>query len=213
MSNSSLPILYSFRRCPYAMRARLAIAAAGIDIEHREVDLRNKPIELIKISPKATVPVIQLSDTTTIEESLDIMYWALQQNDPNDWLQHKAESLVLIQKNDDEFKPLLDRYKYSVGYPERSQTEYRNDSLPWLNMLNERIKQQGFLMSSQPSLADIAIFPFIRQFAFVDKNWFKNSPYQHLNQWLDQFLDMPLFAQIMIKHPIWQASNNDTLRP
>jgi glutathione S-transferase len=213
MNNSTLsskqtpPILYSFRRCPYAMRARLAIAYANVAVELREVELRNKPQAMLLISPKGTVPVLQLGNGKVLDESLDIMLWALQQNDPEHWL--KAASLndaqALIRGNDESFKYFLDRYKYADRYPAYSELYYRQQAELFLVDLEGLLTQRAYLCGEHFSLADAAILPFIRQFCAVDPAWFKDSPYPALRQWLNQFLASSLFKQVMTKHPCWQA--------
>ncbi len=215
MMNSSHPILYSFRRCPYAMRARLAIANSTISVELREVVLRNKPQQLLDISAKGTVPVLLLPDGTVIDESLDIMYWALAQNDPDNWLANDLTEDIkqLIQDNDGEFKYYLDRYKYADRYPEQHETYYREQAEQFLIGLENRLSQHRFLCSDNISLADMAIFPFIRQFANVNTDWFQSSGYNHLKLWLKQHIESELFISIMDKYPAWQADNEVLLFP
>ena len=206
-TKQTLPILYSFRRCPYAMRARLAIAYAEVAVELREVELRNKPQAMLLISPKATVPVLQLEDGKVLDESLDIMLWALQQNDPEHWL--RAASLdhaqALIRGNDESFKYYLDRYKYADRYPAYSELYYRQQGELFLADLESLLTQSVFLCGEQFSLADAAILPFIRQFCAVDPAWFKVSPYPALRQWLSHFLASSLFERVMTKYPYWQT--------
>jgi len=192
-----LPILYSFRRCPYAIRARLALAYAGIAVEIREVALKNKPEQMLAISPKGTVPVLQLPDGRVLEESLDIMYWALAQHDPEHWLAFDTEAETLIEWNDGDFKYSLDRYKYADRYPEFSQAYYRQQTEPFLIELESRLQHSPYLCGDYFSLADAAIFPFIRQFSNVDVDWFKSSPYRALNNWLDAALTTELFKSVM----------------
>ena len=203
-----LAILYSFRRCPYAMRARLAIAYADVAVELREVELRNKPQAMLLISPKATVPVLQLENGRVLDESLDIMLWALQQNDPEHWL--KAAGLdhakALIRGNDERFKYYLDRYKYADRYPAYSELYYRQQGELFLADLESLLTQSAYLCGEYFSLADAAILPFIRQFCAVEPAWFKASPYPALRQWLKHFLASLLFEQVMTKYPYWQAS-------
>ena len=198
-----LPILYTFRRCPYAMRARLALAYAGIEVEYREIELRNKPQAMLDVSPKGTVPVLQLESGQVIDESLDIMCWALNQHDPEGWLTHQTQALALIDENDTTFKVWLDKYKYADRFPEHSQTYYREQGGIFLQQLETLLKEHTFLLANQPTLADCAIFPFMRQFAFVDKPWFDQSPYPKLQTWLNFHLKSELFEEIMVKRPIW----------
>jgi len=197
------PILYTFRRCPYAMRARLALTYAGVQLEHREVALKNKPQVMLDVSPKGTVPVLVLENDEIIDESLDIMFWALQQSDPENWQQHKKETLILVEENDNTFKPWLDRYKYADRFPEQTQSFYRTQGELFLQKLEEQLLQFTFLFDNQPTLADFAIFPFVRQFAFVDKAWFNQSAYPKLQKWLNIHLQSPLFEKIMVKRPVW----------
>jgi glutathione S-transferase len=209
----SVPVLYSFRRCPYAMRARLAIKNAAIKVELREVVLRNKPEQLFAISAKATVPVLQLSDTCIIDESVDIMTWALSCNDTDHWLQEEKTATIfqLIKDNDGEFKYFLDRYKYADRYPEHDALFYRQQGEDFLMECESRLAEHSFLCGSTLSLADMAIFPFIRQFAHVDLNWFQSSQYTHLNQWLSNHLQSALFISIMHKYPAWHVDDDATL--
>ena len=207
--NKQLSILYSFRRCPYAMRARLAIANSGITMELREVVLRSKPQQLLDISPKGTVPVLELADGRIIDESLDIMMWALSVNDGDAWLSNgSAEDIRhLIQWNDGEFKYYLDRYKYADRYPEHNEQYYREKAEFFLTDLEKRLSKQAFLCSEKCSLADMAIFPFIRQFANVNAEWFVSSAYKNLNQWLYKHTESTLFISIMDKYPAWKPEN------
>lgn len=186
------------------MRARMAIWAAHIAVEVREISLREKPAHLLQISPKGTVPVLQLVDGTVIEQSLDIMRWALAQQDPQGWLQAAPEAVdALISLNDGAFKHALDRYKYPERYPALSQLEYRAQGEGFLQTLETALTQHAFLLGEQVSLADVAIFPFIRQFVAVDAAWFAHSPYPQLRAWLAGWLDSALFAQIMQKFPTY----------
>lgn len=207
--NPNIPVLYSFRRCPYAMRARMAVKKAEINIELREVLLRNKPPQLLAISAKATVPVLQLPNGTIIDESLDIMHWALTQNDPDNCLQKEIakDILQLIQWNDGEFKYYLDRYKYADRYPEHDEIFYRIKGEVFLIELEKRLTQNRFLCSNSFSLADMAIFPFIRQFTHVHLDWFQDSEYSNLKRWLFNQIESPLFVSIMEKYPSWQAGD------
>ncbi len=196
---SNLPILYSFRRCPYAIRARMALFYAGIAVEIREVDLKAKPAHLLEISPKGTVPVLYLTNDVVLEESLIIMNWALNQTDPEHWLLASEELEVeeLIKWNDGDFKFYLDRYKYADRYPEFSQDYYRDQASGFLIELNERLTRNRYLCGQQISIADVAIFPFIRQFASVDMVWWQHAPFQVVNNWLQGFVESELFALVM----------------
>jgi len=203
---ASSAILYSFRRCPYAMRARLAIKCSQLQVELREVVLRDKPPEMLRISPKATVPVLLLADGRIIDESWDIVHWATQQQDPSQLRgnqQRIDQANQLIKQNDNEFKQWLDRYKYADRHPEFPAEYYRSQAEPFLSALDQRLSQHEFLLDQQPSLADIGIFPFIRQFAHVDLDWFQQCPYPHLQRWFNHYLSSELFTSIMNKYQPW----------
>ncbi len=192
-------ILYSFRRCPYAIRARMAMAYAGIACELRELLLRDKPADMLKHSPKGTVPVLITATGQVIDESLEVMLWALQQHDPQDWLATLDNSLPLIHSHDTDFKPLLDRYKYADRHPQLTATEHQQMTLPFIAALDQRLSGHSYLVNEQVSVADVALFPFIRQYAMVDKNWFDQLPYPYLQRWLDAWLNSELFAAVMPK--------------
>jgi glutathione S-transferase len=207
-TDSSLPVLYSFRRCPYAIRARMAIAASEIRVALREVALREKPQELLAASPKGTVPVLVLPQGEVIEESLEVMDWALSLNDPQGWLLLEDEARrqyakKLIEENDSFFKPTLDGYKYPEQHPDRSAMAHREQGEIFLEKLNHRLTEADYLVGPRASLADIAIFPFVRQFAQVDRDWFDEARYQRLKIWLDAFVDSELFRRVMIKVDPW----------
>lgn len=205
---NALPILYSFRRCPYAMRARMAIAASGIQVELREVVLKNKPQELLDISAKATVPVLLTTDNTVIDESLDIMRWTLKQSDPDNWLRNINNEFIA--NNDGEFKHWLDRYKYADRYPEQSEQYYQQQGERTLLILEKQLTITAYLSGDNISFTDIAIFPFIRQFAHADLDWFDQSPYPKLRQWLNALIENTLFQNIMYKYPAWQSDQKET---
>lgn len=204
---NTLPLLYSFRRCPYAIRARLALAVSEVKYEHCEVVLRDKPKSMLEASPKGTVPVLVLSNNRVIDESLDIMLWALAQNDPQQWLpgqalgpdSNSASIMDLIKQNDFEFKPWLDRYKYADRYPENSVEYYRKKAEVFIARLESCLLDQPFLFGSSVTLADMAIAPFIRQFAHVDKAWFFTSQYISVITWLNDFLESKPFVLTMRK--------------
>ena len=203
-----LPVLYSFRRCPYAMRARLALHFAQQAVEHREVVLKDMPQQMIDISPKATVPVMQLPDGTVIDESLDIALWALEQQDPSNLLGSLAQlsdMLSLINDNDNDFKSWLDQYKYADRYPEQTPEYYREQGELFLEKLENRLSHHPYLFGVEIRLADIAIMPFVRQFAHVDKKWFDAADYPFLQNWLQSWLASDSFEGIMHKHPKWSA--------
>ena len=200
-----LPILYSYRRCPFAIRARMALKYAGVTAEIREISLKSKPAELLAISSKGTVPVLVWQDAFSstlqmLDQSIDIMYWALQQQDLDGWI--IAEPLLgqeLIAENDTSFKEALDKYKYAVRFPEYSSFIYRAQAEIFLNKLECCLVYSTFLVSEQISLADIAIFPFVRQFAGVDKDWFEVAPYPNLRAWLNKLVSSDLFKSVMKK--------------
>ncbi|WAR46878.1 glutathione S-transferase [Methylomonas rapida] len=208
-----LPILYSFRRCPYAMRARLVIAYAGIAVELREVQLKNKPQAMLEASPKGTVPVLVLPSSEVIDESLDIMSWALGLNDPDHWLETQSQAQSLIRRNDGEFKYYLDRYKYADRYPEHPIEYYRTHGELFLAELEQRLERNACLSGPRFGLADAAIAPFIRQFAAVDRDWFASSAYPALRGWLQNFLDSPLLAQAMHTYQPWSKNDEAVLFP
>lgn len=214
---TALPILYSFRRCPYAMRARLGIHHSGMPVELREVVLRDKPACMLKYSPKGEVPVLVLPDGTVLEESLDIIHWALANNDPGQWLATDSDLLQqatsLIKENDTSFKHNLDRYKYPERYPDEQGPDYRAGGEVFLQKLEQCLSQHHYLLSEHISIADITIMPFIRQFAHTDKDWFDQAPYPHLQQWLAGFLESELFLSVMKKYPAWQPDDEVVLFP
>ncbi len=199
-----LPILYTFRRCPYAMRARLAIHYSGIELEQRDILLKDKPQAMLEASPKGTVPVLVLPNGEVIDESRDIILWALQ---PGHELlgsqQQQVAAEGLLDQCDNDFKPELDKYKYWVGYPEASQMDYRLRAEVFLQQLEERLTQHDYLLGERLSLADIGSYPFIRQFANVDFEWFEQSPYPNVRQWLEGLINSEAFIAIMKKRPIW----------
>ena len=202
------PVLYSFRRCPYAIRARMTLAYSGQTVELREVVLKNKPPEMLNISAKGTVPVLQLTDGTVIDESLDIMQWALSKSDPDNWLnQTNGTAPDWIKTNDTEFKHWLDRYKYADRYPEATMADYRQQAMQFITQLDSQLAQTPYLSGNQISLADVAVFPFIRQFAHVDYGWFEQQPYPHLQRWLRDWLNSALFTSVMDKYPAWQTDD------
>lgn len=212
MARKELPILYSFRRCPYAIRARLAIVYANIDVELREILLKDKPLSMLAVSAKGTVPILQPPNEQVIDESLNILHWALAINDPDNWrlndsLSLQQQALELVAVNDGEFKAQLDRYKYADRFPENPMQVYRDTACIHLLKLENLLNNNRYLLGPHISWADIAIFPFIRQFAAVDRSWFDQSPYPRLKIWLGNFLNSPLFRQCMLKHSPWQAGD------
>ena len=192
-------LLYSFRRCPYAMRARLALRYSGVPVRIVEVSLKAKPAEMLALSPKGTVPVLSV-DGRVIEESLEIMQWALAQNDPQDWLlQGDPAVLALIAENDQGFKHHLNRYKYAERYPEQPMEHYRAEGEVFLQKLEGLLAEQDYLLASHLTLADAALAPFVRQFAHVDRVWFAGTSYKRLQVWLERLLESPLFIAVMAK--------------
>ena len=195
------PKLFTYRRCPYAIRSRLALYQAGIDYESIEISLKDKPSDFLALSPKGTVPVLVQSDGKVIEESLEIMLWALNISDPEHWiLKGNDLSQKLIFENDFHFKKNLDKYKYADRFPEHSKEYYRAQCEIFLNILDEKLKFKLYLIEDRISLADIAIFPFIRQFFLVDVNWFLDSKYDALKKWLRGLIDSHIFKEVMKKN-------------
>ncbi|NIZ01992.1 glutathione S-transferase [Thalassospira lucentensis] len=214
-SQQDRPVLYSFRRCPYAMRARMALLAAQIDVELREVVLRDKPQSMIDASPKATVPVLILPDGSVIDESLEIMVWALAENDPNEWLTPESgtldDMLSLIAQNDGPFKHHLDRYKYHTRYENADPAEHRRDAEKILNRLDGRLAVGKYLFGTRPALADFAIAPFVRQFANTDKDAFDAMPFVHVQRWLSDFLASSYFERAMTKYDQWHDGDTPVI--
>ena len=209
---TTLPILWSFRRCPYAMRARLAIQSSGHQVQLQEILLKDKPAPFLAASPKGTVPVLQDGDTV-IEESRDVMLWALTRNDPEGWLEMPDAGFALIDENDGPFKAALDHTKYAVRFPDRDETEERAKAMIFLAKLNERLSQTAFLIGPKRTLADMAILPFVRQFANTDRAWFDAQGLNPLSRWLDGFLTSDRFRAIMTKYPPWQVGQDQVLFP
>ena len=192
-------LLYSFRRCPYAMRARLALRYSGVAVRIVEVSLKAKPAEMLALSPKGTVPVLSVAGEV-IDESLAIMQWALARHDPDDWLlQGDPSVLALIAENDSTFKHHLNRYKYAERYPEQPMEHYRTQGEVFLQKLEGLLAENGYLLADHLSLADMALAPFVRQFAHVDREWFACTQYHRLQTWLQRFLESPLFVAVMAK--------------
>ncbi|WP_077342194.1 glutathione S-transferase [Pseudocolwellia agarivorans] len=209
-NHSDLPILYSLRNCPYAMRARIAIFKAKQTVLLRDLVLSNKPPEMIAVSPKGTVPVIVLpnENNRVIEESLDVMLWALHETDPNNLLLRERESaltemLALIHTFDHEFKTAIEAYKCAKRYKETNVVECRQACEGFIQTLEQRLTNSAFLMGPKESLADIALLPFIRQFARIERQWYLQSPYPKVRQWLNSYLQSPMFTKVMAKYPLW----------
>ncbi|MFT5548836.1 MAG: glutathione S-transferase [Candidatus Azotimanducaceae bacterium] len=186
------------------MRARMALLHCGIKPELREVKLSDMPQALLTLSPKATVPVLQLSEGRVIDESLDIMRWALSIADPSHWLENSHVSDQLIEQSDNYFKPLLDKYKYADRHPELSELKHRQNAETFLNLLEKRLHLHLYLVDDQIRFADIAIFPFIRQFVGVEPNWFIQSDYNLVKRWLNTLIESNEFKTIMHKYSVWQ---------
>jgi len=207
MPDPAAPILYTFRRCPYAMRARLALSVAQLDIRVREVVLRDKPVAMLKASPKGTVPVLVLPNGEVVDESLDVMRWALAEADPKGWLSaDAAETDALIAQNDGPFKRALDRYKYPNRYEDEGvdPVENRDAGLAILESLSEQIADHGGqLFGPAPTLADMAIFPFVRQFAHIDLDWWETAAPGPVKTWLAGHKDSARFRAIMAKYQQW----------
>ncbi|MCL4162097.1 UNVERIFIED_CONTAM: hypothetical protein GTU68_043346 [Idotea baltica] len=197
------------------MRARMALYYAGVTCELREVVLKNKPQEMLAVSAKGTVPVLLLKEQV-IDESLDVMRWALQQNDPDEWSDVNLDD-SLIARNDDYFKFYLDRYKYFDRYPEKDQEYYLQQACVFINELETAIaisnEGSAWLNGDSLSSVDVAVFPFVRQFAFVDKNVFNQLPYPKVQQWLALLLDSDLFQSVMLKYPAWQDGQQTVFFP
>ena len=222
-----LPILYSLQHCPYAMRARLGLLMARQQVMLRAVTTKNKPVEMLAISPKGTIPVLMLPDTTVIDESLDIMLWALQQNDPED-LQHKDQPddlpamLELIRRNDKDFKPQLEIYKKSKRFHLETEIEERQKCEVFIAELERRLANNkssaegskseagdGCFIGQKPGLIDFALLPFVRQFSRVNRAWFINAPYPNLRAWLDRHQQSRVYSKAMAKYPLWLDSYDE----
>ena len=208
-SKNNLPILYSFRRCPYAMRARMAIHISGQKCELREVLLRDKPPSMLQYSAKGTVPVLILQDGKVIDESLDVIDWALNINDPDDWQRSKDKEKTkeLIKINDGEFKYHLDRYKYSKRYENEDPEFHRKKCLKFIESINNELNNSEYIFDDNISYADIVLLPFMRQFRIADMDWFDSLPYDNLKKWLSSFLDSSLLHSIMKKYDLWKEGD------
>jgi len=208
----SHPVLYSLRQCPYAMRARIGLLLANQSVVLRDIVMTNIPTEMLTASPKGTVPVLVLSDSSVIEESLNIMLWALKQNDPDNLLyRHESDALdnmlTLIQRCDNEFVDALKKYKAASRYHDTNIQPCRQQCEIFINDIEENLTKHHFIMGDSASLVDYAILPFIRQFSNVDKKWYKQAPYPKLQQWLENHYQNPIFAKAMTKYPQWLDSN------
>lgn len=202
----SHPVLWSFRRCPYAMRARLAVMSSGLKVELREILLRDKPDQFLIDSESATVPALRDGESV-FDESLDIMVWALQQNDPSELLDMPEEGWGLIAEADGPFKEALDHTKYISRYPELNEDLERAKAAEFLKKLEVLLQANSWLLGDKPTLADYAILPFVRQFANTDRAWFDAQPWPELVGWLDRFLDSRIFLDIMSKYVPWSEGD------
>ena len=189
------------------MRARVSIAYSGAQVGLREVVLKDKPSAMLEVSPKGTVPVLIDIDGTVIEESLDVMRWALAQNDPENWLDGLGLDDPLILTCDDEFKHWLDRYKYANRFPEQNEQWYREQGELFLDQLEQLLTHHRYLRSDSLSAVDVAVMPFVRQFVGVDTNWWSERPYPQVATWLEQLLEGDLFKGVMKKYPRWQEGD------
>ena len=206
MSALPHPVLYSFRRCPYAMRARMALLHGRRRVELREVVLRDKPQALLQASAKGTVPVLVLKEGV-IDESIEVMLWALRDGGDDLDLSDLHTQVALVHQQDADFKPWLDRYKYYQRYPEHSQQEYRARAQVFLARLEARLQAHPYLFGDTPGFADLGIFPFVRQFRFVDDAWWGSAPHPALRQWLQGWLDDSKFEASMQKFAQWQPGH------
>ena len=211
-----LPILYSLQHCPYAMRARLGLLMAQQQVMLRAITMKNKPEEMLTQSPKGTVPVLILPDDTVIDESLEIMIWALQQNDPDDLL-HKDHpedlraALELIHFNDKQFKPQLEIYKKAKRFRLENVIEERQKCEVFIADLEQRLTTNGFFIGQKPGLIDYALLPFVRQFSRVNRAWFIQAPYPKLREWLEHHMHSRLYGQAMAKFPFWLDAHEDCI--
>lgn len=202
-------VLYSFRRCPYAMRARMALKVSGAEYEHREILLRDKPKSMLQASSKATVPVLILDDGHVIDESFDVMLWALENDDPLGWMEPGLEAMKpVIEEISEDFKTHLDRYKYASRYNDDADRfsvdiTHRDKAVEILQKFERRLSKSKYLMGETASLADYATFPFIRQFANVEREWWDKPQFPNLHLWLEGFLASEIFLDIMQKHALW----------
>ena len=185
----------------------MALSVAGIRVELREVKLSDKPVEFTDLSAKASVPVLRTADGILLEESLDIMHWALTISDPEQWLYDESETAELIRHNDEEFKPLLDAYKYADRFPQLSQLEHRGNAEQFLRLIEARLEHRTWLVAERQTLCDVAIMPFIRQFAGVEPKWFEHSDYPRVRDWLKRQIDSELFRTAMQKYAFWKSGD------
>lgn len=216
-----LPVLYSLRNCPYAMRARLAIFTSEQTVCLREVLLSQKPAQMLTASPKGTVPVLVLPSGEVLEQSRDIMLWAFAQSDPNNYQLHQplangkhseaATVQQLMTQFDSEFIPRLEHYRSAKRYRDPKLLQYRTECEIYLQQLESRLAQHDFLFGGKACLVDLAIMPFIRQFARVERQWYLQSPYPEVRRWLDGYLQSAMFSKVMAQYPVWKEGANETL--
>lgn len=214
---SDLPVLYSFRRCPYAMRARLGLLGAAIKVELREIILRHKPLQMLDASPKGTVPVLILPHGKVIDESLDIMLFALELHDKEGWLTPDSGTLTqmldFIEALDKYFKPQLDAYKYPDRFPHSDPYTARESALCYLEEFEQRLSHHAYVFGQNACLGDMATFPFIRQYAHVDKDWFRRNAPPRVQQWLKNHLESTFFQSVMDKYTTWKQGDPPTIFP
>ena len=215
--SATYPILYSFRRCPHAIRARLALMVSNRVCELREVVLRDKPQEMLEVSAKGTVPILIDVDGRVLDQSIDIMLWALRQHDPEKWLMPDqgsvAEMLELIALFDEGFKYHLDRYKYPDRYPGVDPQAHRHEGSLYLGRLNAQLSATKYSFGNNVALADMAIAPFVRQFAHTDRAWFNEQPWPRLQAWLAEFTESQIYSSVMQKYPAWESGNAGVVFP
>ena len=210
----TLPLLYTYRRCPYAMRARMALLQAGVAFDAFEIVLRDKPAELMTLSPKGTVPVLRLHDGSVLEQSLDIMRWALGRNDPMRWLEPGLDAmLALVAECDGDFKHHLDRTKYPQRYADADMPTHRAQAGEFVSRLEARLQVSRCLFADHPALADFAIAPFVRQYAQVDAAWFAAQPWPRMQTWLAELQASAVWSRVMDKYPQWVAGAPSVLFP
>ena len=210
------PILYSLQHCPYAMRARMALLMAQEDVLLRAISTEDKPQEMLQISPKGTVPVLVLEDESVLEESLEIMLWALKKNDPQDLLKASdssilTEMLELIHECDGSYRINLKAYKHAKRFHLDTEIDFRSECETYLQKLEDKLENQSYLFGDSLSLADLAILPFVRQFVNTDKKWFRETHYTNLSEWLSSFMASLLFSKTMRKYALWNESHEQFL--